>query len=97
VNQEAVEPSPFDAEAQAELADLDRTARSLDPWPLFQRSDDGPPEIELPFHTQGYYAVDVTAAVLPEVGPDMSTQQLLRAAYDYVLVVLDGFLRCSRS
>ena len=34
---------------------------------------------------QGFHGVDVTAQVLPEVGPDVSTQQLLRAAYDYVL------------
>jgi hypothetical protein len=83
-HEDLLEPTPFGARAAAALADLDRAARRADPWPLFQQSDDGPPEVELPFYTQGFYGVDVTAAVLPNVGPDVGTQQLLRAAYDHV-------------
>jgi hypothetical protein len=77
-------PSPLDGETRARLADLDRAARSVDPWPYFQRGDDGPPEVEPSFYTDGLHGVDVTAEVLPAVGPDAGTQQLLRAAYDYV-------------
>ena len=85
VGEDLLEPSPLDGETRAELADLDRAAREVDPWPFFQRADDGPLEVEPPFYTEGLHGVDVTAEVLPTVGPDVSTQQLLRAAYDYVL------------
>ncbi|MFI5895686.1 DUF4253 domain-containing protein [Actinoplanes sp. NPDC051513] len=97
IDSKEVEPSPFDAETKAALAGVDRAARTVDPWPFFQRSDDEAPDIELPFYTQGFHGIDVTAGVLPKVGPVVSIQQLLRAAYDHVLSdpgltarVLDG-------
>ncbi|MBB2944575.1 hypothetical protein FB565_004304, partial [Actinoplanes lutulentus] len=62
-----------------------RAARTVDPWPIFQDGDDDAPDVELSFYTQGQYGVDVTADVLPTVGPDAGTQQLLRTAYDHVL------------
>jgi hypothetical protein len=77
--------TPLDAEAAMELRSLDRAARIVDPWPTFQRWDDGPPDVELSFYTQGFYGVDVTAEVLPRVVPDVGRQLLLRAAYDRVL------------
>ncbi|XVV13968.1 DUF4253 domain-containing protein [Actinoplanes sp. CA-131856] len=83
--EDLLEPSPLDGTTRAELADLDWAARTVDPWPFFQQADDGPPEVELSFYTEGLHGVDITSEVLPTVRPDVSTQQLLRAAYDYVL------------
>jgi hypothetical protein len=85
VDDSVVEPTPFDAEARTALIELDRAARAVDPWPFFQRPDDEAPDVELQFYTRGFYGVDVTADVLPTVGADVSTQRLLRAAYDRVI------------
>jgi hypothetical protein len=81
---ESIDTGPFDARTEAELTALDRAARTVDPWPFFQRGDDGPPEVELSFYTGGLHGVDVTADVLPTLPHNVSTQQLLRAAYNHV-------------
>ncbi|MEV4510362.1 DUF4253 domain-containing protein [Dactylosporangium sp. NPDC049525] len=84
-----VADDPFEHSVDVDLAELDRAARTFDPWPYFQEEDDGDAaeddQVPLEYFTSGRYGIDVTAEVLPRVALPVGRQELLRRAYDHVL------------
>lgn len=76
----------FDRPTTAELADCDRTARTLDPWPIFHPwSDTAVTADDLAFHTTGWASdLDLTNEALRQVPLPTTEQVIGRWVYDRV-------------